>query len=412
MSKDQNLIVGLDIGTTKICCIVADLRPDGRIDIIGVGNRASHGLRKGVVVDIETTVEAIQQAVREAEMMAGVEISVVYAGISGAHLRCGNSHGVVAIKEGEVMDSDIHRVWDAARAQPLSGDREILHVIPQRYKVDTTEVLKEPLGMSGIRLESHVHIITGATASAQNIVKCAHRCRLEIGNLIAEPLAAAEAVLTQDEKIHGVCLLDIGGGTTDMAIFNKGYVQHSAVLAIGGDQLTNDIAVGLRTPTFEAEQLKRNYGCAFAPLVNAEEMIEVPNISGGRKPRPLARHMLAEILEPRVEELFTLVQREIMRAGLEGEIDAGIVLTGGTSITEGIVELAEEVFNKPVRSGKPHGIGGLVDLVDSPAFATSVGLVLYASRYENHVDAHFAQDDTGSPRALMQRIREWMGGIF
>ncbi|MBF0124061.1 MAG: cell division protein FtsA [Magnetococcales bacterium] len=411
MSRDQNIFVGLDIGTTKICCVVADVQPDGRVDIIGMGSRLSRGLKKGVVVDIEATRESMQQAIEEAEMMAGVQIGPVYAGISGAHIRCGNSHGVVAIRDREVTEYDVQRVWDAARAQPISADREILHVIPQKYKVDTTEVFKEPLGMSGTRLEASVHIITGAISSAQNIIKCANLCGLDVMTLIAEPLAAAEAVLTADEREHGVCLLDIGGGTTDIAIFSKGYIQHTAVLAIGGDHLTNDIAVGLRTPTWEAEQLKRTYGCALASMVSPDEVVEVPSI-GERKARSLARHILAEILEPRVEELFTLVNREIVRSGFEHDIDAGIVLTGGSAITEGMVELAEEVFNKPVRRGNPQGIGGLVDVVDSPAFSTSVGLVLYASRYERRESSQYAVDDGGGVRSLFHRVRGWFSGIF
>ncbi len=409
--QDQNLIVGLDIGTTKICCIVADQQPDGRLDIIGIGTHRSRGLRKGVVIDIDSTVDSMRAAVEEAEMMAGVEINMVYAGIAGAHIKSGNSHGVVATQTGEVMASDIQRVLDAARAQPIPMDREILHIIPQEYVLDGQDGIKEPLGMSGVRLEAQVHIITGAVASAQNIIKCANRCGLDVGDIILEQLASSESVLTSDEKELGVCLLDIGGGTTDIAIFAEGHLKHTAVLAIGGDHITNDIAVGLRTPTREAEQLKRDFGCALSSMVNPEETIEVPSI-GDRKARSLARHILAEIIEPRVEELFTLVNREISRSGFEEQIAAGIVLTGGSSITEGMVELAEEVFNKPVRRSPPQGVGGLTDVVSSPIYATAVGLVLFASRMDREMSHRFLPEEGGGVGKMVQRMKEWFGSMF
>ncbi|MBF0426081.1 MAG: cell division protein FtsA [Magnetococcales bacterium] len=409
--QDQNLIVGLDIGTTKICCIVADLQQDGRLDIIGIGTHPSRGLRKGVVIDIDSTVESMRMAVEEAEMMAGVEINMVYTGIAGSHIKSGNSHGVVATKEGEVMASDIQRVLDAARAQPISQDREILHTIPQEFILDGQDGIKEPLGMSGVRLEANVHIITGAVSSAHNIIKCANRCGLDVGNIILEQLASSEAVLTTDEKELGVCLLDIGGGTTDIAIFADGHIKHTSVLAIGGDHITNDIAVGLRTPTREAEQLKKNFGAALSSLVNAEEIIEVPSI-GDRKPRSLARHILAEIIEPRVEELFTLVKREIARSGFEEQIAAGIVLTGGSAIMEGMVELAEDVFQKPVRRGLPQGVGGLTDVVNSPIYSTAVGLVQFAARFDRDRPARFVPEETGGVRKVVHRMREWFGEIF
>ncbi|MBF0296312.1 MAG: cell division protein FtsA [Magnetococcales bacterium] len=410
--QDQNLIVGLDIGTTKICCIVADVQPDGRLDVIGIGSHPSRGLRKGVVIDIDSTVESIRMAVEEAEMMAGVEINMVYAGIAGGHIKSGNSNGVVATRDGEVTPSDVQRVLDAARAQSIPMDREILHVIPQEYILDGQDGIKEPLGMSGVRLEAKVHIVTGAVASAQNIIKCVNRCGLDVGDIILEQLASSEAVLTADEKELGVCLLDIGGGTTDIAIFSDGHIKHTAVLAIGGDHLTNDIAVGLRTPTREAEQLKRKYGCALASMVSPEEAIEVPSI-GDRKSRSLTRHILAEIIEPRVEELFTLVNREIVRSGFEEHIAAGVVLTGGSAITEGMVELAEEVFNKPVRRGLPQGVGGLTDVVASPIFATAVGLVQFASRNERDASRHMAPPTGGMPiKNVFQRMREWLGEFF
>ncbi|MBF0369912.1 MAG: cell division protein FtsA [Magnetococcales bacterium] len=409
--QDQNLIVGLDIGTTKICCIVADLQPDGRLDVIGVGTHPSRGLRKGVVIDIDSTVESMRMAVEEAEMMAGVEINMVYAGIAGAHIKSGNSTGVVATKEGEVAAGDIQRVLDAARAHPISMDREILHVIAQEYTLDGQEGIKEPLGMSGVRLEARVHIVTGAVASAQNIIKCINRCGLDAGDIILEQLASAESVLSADERELGVCLLDIGGGTTDIAIFADGHIKHTAVLAIGGDHITNDIAVGLRTPTREAEQLKRKYGCALSSIVDPDETIEVPSI-GDRKARSLARHILAEIIEPRVEELYTLINREIARSGFEEQIAAGIVLTGGSSITEGMAELAEEVFNKPVRRGPPQGVGGLTDVVSSPIFATAVGLVQFASRFDRETPHRFTPEEDNVFKKVMQRMREWLGEFF
>ncbi|WP_130469836.1 cell division protein FtsA [Candidatus Magnetaquicoccus inordinatus] len=411
--QDQNLIVGLDIGTTKICCIVADQQPDGRLDIIGVGTHPSRGLRKGVVIDIDSTVESMRMAVEEAEMMAGVEIRMVYAGIAGGHIKSGNSNGVVATKDGEVTASDIQRVLDAARAHNIPMDREILHIIPQEYILDGQDGIKQPLNMSGVRLEARVHIVTGAVASAQNIIKCVNRCGLDVGDIILEQLASAEAVLTPDEKELGVCLLDIGGGTTDIALFSEGHIKHTAVLAIGGDHLTNDIAVGLRTPTREAELIKRKYGCALSSLVNPEESIEVPSI-GDRKARSLGRHILAEIIEPRVEELFTLVSREIARSGFEEQLAAGVVLTGGSSITEGMVELAEEVFNKPVRRGTPQGIGGLTDVVNSPVYATAVGLVMFASRNEKEISRQMAPQGGNhqSVQGIFHRMRSWLGEIF
>ncbi|MBF0110033.1 MAG: cell division protein FtsA [Magnetococcales bacterium] len=409
--QDQNLIVGLDIGTTKICCVVADLQPDGRLDIIGIGTHSSRGLRKGVVIDIDSTVESMRMAVEEAEMMAGVEINMVYAGIAGGHIKSGNSNGVVATKNNEVTAADIQRVLDAARAQNVPLDREIIHVIPQEFILDGQDGIKEPLGMSGVRLEARVHIVTGAVASAQNIIKCINRCGLDVGDIILEQLASAETVLTADEKELGVCLLDIGGGTTDIAIFSEGHIKHTAVLAIGGDHITNDIAVGLRTPTREAETLKRKYGCALASLVDPEDTIDVPSI-GERKPRTIPRHILAEIIEPRVEELFTLVSREVARSGFEEQITAGVVLTGGSAITEGMVELAEEVFNKPVRRGLPQGIGGLTDVVSSPIYSTAVGLVQFASLNEREMSHHFAPTENRVNRGVFQRLVDGIKNAF
>lgn len=409
--SDQSLIVGLDIGTTKICCVVAEVQPDGRVDIIGVGVHPSRGLRKGVVIDIDSTVESMRMAVEEAEMMAGVEINMVYAGIAGSHISGRNSHGVAATRNGEVSLPDIQRALDAAKAIPIPMDREIIHILPQEYILDGQDGIKEPLGMSGVRLEVRVHIVTGAVASAQNIVKCANRCGLDVGEVILEQLASAESVLSADEKELGVCLLDIGGGTTDIAIFTEGHIKHTAVLAIGGDHITNDIAVGVRTPTKEADTIKKKYGCALASMVNPEEMIEVPSI-GDRHPRELGRHILAQIIEPRVEELFTLVNREIVRSGFEEKIAAGIVLTGGTSITEGIVELAEEVFNKPVRRGVPRGVGGLSDVVANPIYSTAVGLVLFAHKTNRESYQRRRGGEQGGVRKVVQRVREWFGEMF
>lgn len=410
--QDQNLIVGLDIGTTKICCIVADLQPDGRLDVVGIGSHPSRGLRKGVVIDIDSTVESMRMAVEEAEVMAGVEIRMVFAGIAGGHIKSGNSNGVVATRNGEVTESDVQRVLDAARAHKIPLDREILHIVPQEYILDGQDGIRQPLGMSGVRLEARVHIVTGAVASGQNIMKCVHRCGLDVGDIILEQLASAEAVLTSDEKELGVCLLDIGGGTTDIALFCEGHIRHTAVLAIGGNHLTNDIAVGLRTPTRDAEMIKRKYGCVLSSMVDPEESIEVPSI-GDRKPRSLARHILAEIIEPRVEELFTLVSREIARSGFEEQLAAGVVLTGGSSMTEGMVELAEEVFNKPVHLGLPQGIGGLTDVVQSPIYATAVGLVQFASKNEREMSRHVAPVGGGQQvQGLFQRMRLWLGDFF
>ena len=409
--QDHNLIVGLDIGTTKICCVVADLQPDGRLDIIGIGSHPSRGLRKGVVIDIDSTVESMRLAVEEAEMMAGVEIGMVYAGIAGAHIKGFNSDGVVACKEGEVTQNDIQRVLDGARAINFPMDREIIHIIPQEYILDGQDGIKEPLGMSGVRLKVQVHIVTGAVAAAQNIIKCANRCGLDVGDIILEQLASAEAVLTPDERELGVCMVDIGGGTTDIAIFAEGHIKHTSVLAIGGDHITNDIAVGLRTPTREAEKLKREYGCALASLVNPEEVIEAPSI-GDRPPRTLGRHILAEIIEPRVEELFNLVQREITNSGFEEHIAAGIVLTGGTSLTQGMADLAEEVFQKPVQIGIPQGVGGLSDVVAKPSYSTGVGLALFASHYEKELPHQFpADEEEPGVRKVFDRMRNWWDAV-
>ena len=354
--KVDNLIVGLDIGTTKICCIVGHMTEEG-LEIVGIGTSPSKGLRKGVVINIESTVTAIQKAIREAELMAGCEIKSVFAGIAGGHIKGLNSQGVIAIKNREVTDEDLQRVIDAAKAIAIPMDREVLHILPQEFIIDDQDGIREPLGMSGVRLEAKVHIVTGAVASAQNIVKSCNRAGADVADIVLEQLASSEAVLSADEKELGVAIVDIGGGTSDLAIFSEGAIKHTSVLSLGGDHLTNDIAVGLRTPMAEAEKIKQAYGCCLTSMVGKDETIEVPSV-GGREPRILSRQLLAEILEPRVEEIFSLINREIIKSGYDGMIASGIVLTGGSSILPGMPELAEQVFNLPVRRGVPQGIGG------------------------------------------------------
>jgi len=373
--KRGELVVGLDIGTTKICCIVGEAK-DGGLDVIGIGQHPSRGLRKGVVINIESTVASIKRAVEEAELMAGCEIGAVYAGIAGGHIRGFNSQGVVAVKDKEVRPSDVARVIDAARAINIPQDREIIHVLPQEFIIDEQDGIKEPLGMSGVRLEAKVHIVTAAVSSAQNIIKCCARVGLTVADIVLEPLASAEAVLAEEEKELGVALVDVGGGTTDLAIFASGAIQHTSVIPLGGNHLTNDIAVGLRTPMQEAERIKIQYGSAQVQMLERDETIEVPSV-GGRAPRVLSRRILCEIIEPRVEELFQLVHREIQKAGQEDLLASGVVLTGGSTQLAGMPELAEEVLGLPVRRGSPRNVGGLIDVVKSPAYATAVGLLLY-----------------------------------
>jgi len=377
-NKKGELIVGLDIGTTKITCIVGELTPDG-LDVVGIGTQPSRGLRKGVVINIDATVASIRRAVEEAELMAGCEITSVYAGIAGGHIRGFNSQGVVAIKDQEVRQSDLERVLDAARAINIPQDREILHVLPQEFIIDEQDGIREPLGMAGVRLEAKVHIVTAAASSAQNIIKCCAKTGLSVADIVLEPLASAEAVLADEEKELGVALVDIGGGTTDLAIFVNGAIQHTSVIPIGGGHLTNDIAVGLRTPMQEAERIKVRHGSAQSGLLDRDETIEVPSV-GGRPPRVLSRRILCEIIEPRVEEIFQLVRHEIQKAGHEDLLASGVVLTGGSTLLHGMPELAEEVLGLPVRRGVPRGVGGLIDVVKSPQYATAVGLLHYGMR--------------------------------
>ena len=408
MAKHYNLTVGLDIGTTKICAIVGSV-VDDRIDIIGIGTSSSTGLRKGVVINIEATVESIKKAIQEAELMAGVEINTVYTGIAGGHIKGFNSHGVVALKDKEVKKTDIQRVIDAAKAVAIPLDREVIHIIPQEYVIDDQDGIKEPLGMSGVRLEAKVHIVTGAISSAQNIIKCCNSTGLNVGDIVLQQLASSAAVLTKDEKELGVALVDIGGGTTDIAIFSGGSLVHTAVLSLGGNHITNDIAVGLRTPTFEAEKIKCKYGCAISSMVNKDETIEVPSV-GGRKPRILSRQVLTDIIEPRVEEVFALVHREIVKSGYEDLLASGVVITGGQSIMEGMTEMAEFIFDLPVKRGVPIGIGGLLDVVNSPMYSTGVGLVIYGSKQKQA--NKFKIRDRNIYGKVRERMKEWMGELF
>ncbi len=405
----RNMIVGLDVGTSKVAAIVGEITDEGEIEIVGIGSCPSRGLKKGVVINIESTVQSIQRAVEEAELMAGCQIQSVYAGIAGSHIRSLNSHGIVAIRDKEVTASDVDRVIDAARAVAIPADQKILHILPQEFIIDNQEGIREPAGMSGVRLESRVHIVTGAVSAAQNIIKCVRRCGLEVDDIILEQLASSYAVLIDDEKELGVCLVDIGGGTTDIAVFTEGAIRHTAVIPIAGDQVTNDIAVALRTPTPHAEEIKIKYACALAQLASADESIEVPSV-GDRPARRLARQTLAEVVEPRYEELLSLVQAELRRSGFEDLIAAGVVLTGGSSKMEGLVELAEEVFHMPVRLALPHTVTGLVDVVRNPIYATGVGLLLFGHQHlqqrgqERVVNGGFA--------GVLERMKSWFQGNF
>jgi cell division protein FtsA len=407
-SNEERMIVGLDIGTSKVVAIVGTVSLDGILEIVGMGMHRSAGMKKGVVVNIESTVHSIQRAIEEAELMAGCHIHSVYAGIAGSHIRSLNSHGIVAIKDREVNALDVDRVIDAARAVAIPADQEILHVLPQEFIIDSQEGVREPLGMSGVRLEAKVHLVTCAANAAQNIKKCIRRCGLEVEEIILEQLASSYAVLTDDEKQLGVCLVDIGGGTTDIAIFTDGAIRHTAVIPIAGDQVTNDVAMALRTPTPHAEDLKIKYACALANLAGADESIKVPSV-GDRPPRDLSRQALAEVVEPRYDELFTLVQAELRRSGFEDMVAAGVVLTGGTAKMEGVVELAEEIFHMPVRLGAPTAVAGLSDIVDNPIHSTGVGLLLYGLQNQREGGVASApSSDSGD--GLFARIKRWFKG--
>lgn len=406
---EHNFTVGLDIGTSKVVAIVGKRSEDGQVDIIGIGSHESRGLKRGVVVNIETTVNAIQRAIEEAELMAGCRIESVYAGIAGSHIRSMNSHGIVAIREREVTQADIDRVIDAAQAVAIPADQKVLHILPQEYVIDSQEGIKEPLGMSGVRLEAKVHLVTCAVNAAQNIEKCVEKCGLVVEDIILEQLASSYAVLTEDEKELGVCVVDIGGGTTDIAIFTGGAIRHTAVIPIAGDQVTNDIAMALRTPTQYAEEIKKKYACALTQLAGADETIKVPGV-GDRPPRDLSRQALAEVVEPRYEELFTLIQSELRRSGYEEMIAAGIVLTGGTSKMEGVVELAEEIFHMPVRLASPQGVSGLADVVNNPMYSTGVGLLMYGLKQKAAGQGRDVIQDKGP--GVINKIKNWFTGNF
>jgi len=407
--SEHNLIVGLDIGTSKVAAIVGEMKEDGEIEVIGIGSQPSRGLKKGVVVNLEATVQSIQRAIEEAELMAGCRIHSVYAGIAGSHISSMNSHGIVAIKEKEVTQSDVDRVIDSARAVAIPADQKILHILPQEFVIDRQEGIKEPIGMSGIRLEARVHIVTGSVSAAQNIEKCIRRCGLEVDDVILEQLASAHAVLAEDEKELGVCLVDIGGGTTDIAVFTDGAIRHTAVIPIAGDQVTNDIAVALRTPAQYAEEIKIKYACALTQLAKLEETIEVPSI-GDRPSRQISRLNLAELVEPRYEELLLLVQAELRRSGFEDLIAAGIVLSGGSARVEGLVDLAEEIFHMPVRLGLPQFVTGLGDVIRNPAYSTGVGLLLFGRQHGPHGERGSLGD--GGFRRMLSKMKSWFQGNF
>ncbi len=405
---EKRMIVGLDIGTSKVVAVVGEVDSEGTIEVVGIGSHPSRGMKKGVVVDIESTVNAIQRAVEEAELMAGCQIHSVYVGIAGSHIRSMNSHGIVAIREGEVVSADVERVLDAAQAVAIPADQKVLHVLPQEYVIDNQGGIKEPLGMSGVRLEAKVHLVTCAVNAAQNIEKCIHRCGLEVDGIILEQLASSFSVVTADERDLGVCLVDIGGGTSDIAIFTDGAIRHTGVIPIAGDQVTSDIAMALRTPTQHAEEIKIRYACALTQLAGVDETIKVPSV-GDRPPRDLSRQSLAEVVEPRYDELFTLIQAEIRRSGYEELIPAGVLLTGGTSKMEGAVELAEEIFHMPVRVGAPQHAQGLSDIIRNPIYATAVGLLIYGARDEESTSTSRSGAGAGG---LFASVRDWFGKHF
>lgn len=407
--EDKNLIVGLDIGTSKIVTIVAELLPEGTLKVIGLGQHPSRGLKKGVVVNIDSTMQAIQRSIEEAELMADCKIKTVFTGIAGSHIKSLNSHGMVKIKDAEVTQMDVDRVVETARAVALPADQQILHILTQEFIIDGQDDVREPLGMSGMKLEVKVHIVTGAVAAAQNIVKCIKRCGLEVSDLILQPLASSIAVLTEDEKELGVCLVDIGGGTTDIAVFKNGSIRHTAVIAIAGDQMTNDIAVAFRTPTQSAEDIKIKYGCALRQLADAREVVEVPGVDG-REARQLSIQTLAEVIEPRVVELYELVLQELRRSGMEEMIASGIVITGGSAMMRGMMELGEEIFHMPVRLGMPRYVGGLSEVISNPRYATGVGLILMGKQQlERHLTGQMESTSVGR---IFDKMKSWFQGNF
>ena len=408
--SEKNIITGLDIGTSKIIALIGEVTTDGAIEIIGIGRHPSRGLKRGVVVDIEATVNSIQRAVQEAELMAGCEVRTVYAGIAGSHIRSLNSHGIVAIRDKEVSPADVERVIDAAKAVAIPADQKILHILPQEFIIDHQGSIREPIGMAGVRLESRVHIVTGSVSSAQNIVKCVRRCGLEVNDIILEQLASSHAVLTEDEKDLGVCLIDIGGGTTDIAIFSEGAIQHTSVIPIAGDQVTNDIAMALRTPTKAAESIKITHAYALPELANANQMLEVASVND-RPGRKISAKALSDVVAARYEELFSLVRDELRRSGFEDRMAAGIVLTGGASNIRGAIELAELCFEMPVRKGCAHYVSGLAEATENPSFATGVGLLLHGfqQQYEGGYNVPPMSDNA---KNLWSRMKEWFQGNF
>lgn len=407
--SEKNIITGLDIGTSKIIALVGEVTHDGEVELIGIGCHPSRGLKRGVVVDIEATVNSIQRAVQEAELMAGCEVASVYAGIAGSHINSINSHGIVAIKDKEVSQADVERVLDAAKAVAIPADQKILHVLPQEFIIDNQGCIREPIGMAGVRLEAKVHIVTGAVSAAQNIEKCVRRCGLEVDDIILEQLASSHAVLTEDEKELGVCLIDIGGGTTDIAIFHEGAIQYTAVIPIAGDQVTNDIAMAIRTPSKSAEQIKIKHGSAVVDLASAGKMIEITS-SGGNLSRKISSKTLAEVIAARYEEIFILARNEIACSGFENLIGAGVVLTGGASSVKGAIELAEMSFEMPVRIGSPKKMaGGLAEKISDPAKATSVGLLLHGLQQRNN---NYIRPLIGDSSGVWIRMKQWFNGNF
>ncbi|MBN3781575.1 MULTISPECIES: cell division protein FtsA [Burkholderia] len=410
MSKDyKDLLVSLDIGTSKVVAIVAELKGEGHYEVIGLGQSESKGLKKGVVVNIEATVQSIQRALEEAELMADCKITNVFTGIAGSHIRSFNSSGMVAIKDKEVTQTDVARVIETAKAINIPTDQQVLHILTQEFIIDGQEDVREPIGMSGIRLEVKVHIVTGAVSAAQNIVKCVRRCGLEVNDLILQPLASSLAVLTEDEKDLGVVLVDVGGGTTDIAIFAEGAIRHTAVIPIAGDQITSDIAMALRTPTPDAEDIKVGYGIAKQALADPDEMVEVPGL-GERGPRTLSRQALAAVIEPRVEELFSLVQQVVRESGYEELLSSGVVITGGASMMPGMVELGEDIFLKPVRIGAPEYAGGLSDVVRNPRYSTAMGLLVEGSA--QRMRGRKVAVQSGNAGQVFSRMKEWFLSNF
>jgi len=411
MSKkdESRLIVGLDIGTSKVLAIVGEVNVDGDVEIIGYGHHPATGMRKGVVANIEETVTAIQRAVEEAELMAGCQIYSVFAGIAGAHINSFNSHGVVAVRDSEVDENDVDRVIESAKAVAIPNDQSILHVLPQEYIIDGQEGIRYPIGMNGIRLEANLHMVTASVSSEKNIEKCIRRCGLEVDDIILEQLASCESVLTMDEKELGVCLVDIGGGTTDIAVYSEGAVRHTAVIPVAGDQITNDIAIALRTPTASAEEIKKRYGCALRQLAAVDESIEVQTV-GDRPPRKLSKQTLSEVVEPRIEELFELIRVDLRRNGFDHLIRSGVVLTGGSSKMEGMIELAEEIFHLPVRLGMPKYLGGLSEVVKNPIYSTGVGLVQFG--HANQSGPKNKAKTESKVSSILQRVKHWFQGNF